>query len=131
MKKLKRTLITVTLAAALVLGISVPVSAVNSRPWSINYIPTSPSTVGNKTAYVSLPYHSDGYYAYCDYFAGENGSRILIASYAAGGMPTITMTSTGRSVSWKMYGSSPRDVTFTLTAVSGFPCNASGSINTY
>lgn len=127
MKKLKRTLITVTLAAALVLGISVPVSAA-SGSWRINYIPTSPSTVGNQTDSVSLPYWSDGYYAYCNYFAGANGSRIVIRSDHS--MPTIVMTSTGRSASWEMdYATSTR-VKFILTAVSGFPCNATGSINT-
>ncbi len=130
MKNLKNVFVTMTLAAVLTFGMSVPVYAIDSMPWRINYIPTAPTSVSNQTASVNLPYHSDGYYAYCDSFAGENGSRITITSYSTGGMPVIVMTSTGRSASWKMNGGSTSKVTFNLRAVSGFPCNASGSINT-
>lgn len=130
MKNLKNVFVTMTLAAVLTFGMSVPVYAGDSRPWRINYIPTAPTSVSNQTTSVSLPYYSNGYYAYCDFFAGENGSRIAITSYSTGGMPTIVITSTGRSATWKMYGASTSGVVFTLRAVSGFPCNASGSINT-
>lgn len=129
MKKWKRMFVAMTLAAVLVFGTSVPVYAA-SGSWRINYIPSAPTSVSNQTDAVSLPYYSSGYYAYCDSFAGVNGSRIAITSYSTGGMPAIMLTSTGRSASWMMNGASKSDVVFTLRAVSGYTCNASGSINT-
>lgn len=128
MKSIKKFLITTTLAITLVFGMAFPVSAASSGNWNIRYIPNAPSSVSNQTSTVYVDYYSGGYYADCATISGTNGRALTITSSSAGGMNSVSITTTGRSSSWKMKGSTTGTVTFKVTATSGYSCTSTGTI---
>ena len=76
--------------------------AASSDTWSVNYAKNVPSTELNQTDYCTLAYYSDGYKATCSKLTGSTDRMIKITSSSAGGMSTVTMTTTGTSSIWKM-----------------------------
>ena len=128
MRNIKRTFITTCLAIVLIFGMSLPVNAATCASWSIRYIPGAPSDTSAQTVTVNLDYYSGGYYANCTSISGTNGRALTISSSSAGGMNPVSITTTGRTGTWKMKSSTTGTVTFKITATSGYSCTASGTI---
>lgn len=128
MKSIKKILITTTLAITLVFGMTLPVSAASSGDWNVNYTPGAPSSVSNQTSTVYVDYYSGGYYANCATISGTNGRALTITSSSAGGMNSVSITTTGKTSTWKMKDSTTGKVTFKVSAVSGYSCKSTGTI---
>ena len=130
MKSISRTLITTALATVMVFGMSTKANAADSGSWKIDYGPGAPSSVSNQIYDVrDIDYHSGGYYADCKTLSGDNGRALTITSKDAGGMDPVSVTTTGKTKTWKMKGSTTGTVTFRVTAASGFVCRSTGIIH--
>ena len=99
--------------------------------WSLYYIVNAPSGVSNQWTTVTLPYFSDGYRAYCSNITGSAQRRVDISSSDAGGMATVSISTTGYTKVWKMNSSSTGNVTFKVAAITSGNCTASGNISIY
>lgn len=128
MRNMKKILITTCLAIALIFGMSLPVNAASSGSWNIRYIPGAPSDVSTQTVTVYVDYYSGGYYADCTSISGTNGRALTISSSSAGGMTSVSITTTGKTKTWKMAGSTTGTVAFKVTAASGYSCTSTGTI---
>ena len=125
MKSLKKVLITLALTTVLSFAMILTVNAASSGDWDIDY---TPSPVSNQISTVTVSYDSAGYYAYCSRITGVNGRALEITSSDAGGMSPISITTAGRTASWKMRGGSTGDVVFIVSAVTGYQCESTGTI---
>ena len=128
MKSLKKVLITLALTTVLSFAMILTVNAASSGDWDIDYTPYAPSPISNQISTVTVSYDSAGYYAYCSRITGVNGRALEITSSDAGGMSPISITTAGRTASWKMRGGSTGDVVFIVSAVTGYQCESTGTI---
>lgn len=100
--------------------------AANSDSWYVCYAKNVPGT--DPIDYLYVSYYSDGYVASASYLTGSYDRRVTISSSDAGGMTPKEITQTGKSYSWKMKGSSTKDVEFTVTATGTVSCASKGTI---
>lgn len=131
MRKVKGKILGTAIAAVMGLGVVAPlsVSAANQDDWTIRYIPNASASVSNQYDHAYVDYYSGGFYANCTSMSGANGRRILINSDDAGGMPTISITTTGKSKTWKMKYSSTKIIDFEMQAEYGYTTTAKGIVH--
>lgn len=129
MRKVK--VLGMAIVAVMGLGVAAPLSvgAADQDDWNIRYIPNASASVSNQYDHAYVSYYSDGFYANCTSMSGENGRRILINSDDAGGMPTISITTTGKSKTWKMKYSTTKKVDFEVQAEYGYTTTAKGIVH--
>lgn len=131
MRKCKKVIMSLLLAASLVVCSGQPVNAATSGAWNIDYHPGPTTGVGNQISNVTLDYYSGGYVADCATISGTNGRALTISSTDAGGMSSIRITITGPTRDWRMNGSTTNKVMFSVVAVSGYRCQSTGTIRIY
>ena len=104
-------------------------AASSSDSWSITYIPNASASVSNQSDTLSVAYYSGGYVGNCTKITGANGRGLTISSSSAGGMSSVSVTSTGKTKTWKMYGSTDGNVSFLVKATVGYTCTSTGTIS--
>ncbi len=131
MRKYKKIIMSLLLTSSLLIVSGTPVNAASSGTWNVNYHPGATSDISNQVSNVVVSYYSGGYIANCSTISGTNGRALTISSSSAGGMSTISVTTTGLTRSWKMNGSTKGNVTFDVIAASGHRCQSTGTIKIF
>lgn len=130
MIKVGKSLLSLTLTAVFIFGTVIPVSALTSGTWNVQYAaPSNPNAESNPTSYVTVDYFSGGYVGNCKSISGANGRGLTITSSSAGGMNPIIVTTTGKTKSWRMKSSTTGLVKFAVTANTGYACYSTGTIS--
>lgn len=102
--------------------------AATSDEWFVNYAKGVPEGSTNPVDYLSVGYYSGGYVAKCTRINGSTDRMVKITSSSAGGMNTVTITTTGTTPSWKMRSSTTGNVSFKVTASGNLSCASTGLI---
>lgn len=131
MVRVKKFLASIVIGSVLIGSSLTSVGAATSDSWNIKYIKGAPTSVSNQTDIIRLPYYSGGYYANCSSISGTNGRALSITSSSAGGMKTVSITTTGRTARWMMNGSTTGSCSFTVKASYNYSCSSTGTISIY
>lgn len=127
MKKAKRILSVIIIGIVMSVT-AIPICAKESNEWNINYYPGAYGNVSNQGSIAREYYYAGGYYGYCYSIYGTNGRRLEITSRDAGGMNVIDVTTTGRTLKWKMKSVSTECVRFDVFAIGKYRCVSTGVI---